>query len=355
VSLRKGLIIFIILVFGGNALILFKTVDSGTIKTILSANKSYLVAALFLLALVWTLDTVRLCALARSAQENISFKFGMILTWINYFGGAVTPMQTGGGAFQVYAMYKRGIPIGKGIAITMIRTTLTLLLLSMLVPLSLLIDSSIIGGSNFIKGIVGYVFVVVFVLWTFIAFTIYRPDLIKKAAQGFALWLKRFKIIKKERILPWSRWISRETDNYTLNIKLSLSVGKWNFLFAAVCTVFHQIALLSILPCLMLAMGLPLNFAQVIITQAIFIFAIYFIPTPGASGVAEIGGAAVFTTLMAENMAGVMAIMWRFFTEYISILMGIITVIHMIGWGLSEDIYNKADKAEETPENIDNG
>jgi uncharacterized protein (TIRG00374 family) len=331
--------------------ILYKTVDRDTINTVISANKLYLIVALLVVFLAWTWDAARFCALARSAQEKVSFKLGLILTWVNYFACAVTPMQTGGGPVQVYMIYKRGIPIGKGIAITMMRTMLTVLLLTLIVPLSLVIDPSIINQSSFVKGIVGYVFAVVFLTWGFIAFTIFRPDLVKKLGKGITIWLKRFKIIKKERILPWSRWISRETDNYSLNIKLSFTVGKWEFLLAVLCSGLHLITIFSVLPCLMLAMGMPFNYTQTILTQAIFMFAIYFIPTPGASGVAEVGGAAIFTTLMAENMAGVMAILWRFFTEYISIIMGIVIVIRIIGWGVTESIH-KASNDEESEEGV---
>jgi uncharacterized protein (TIRG00374 family) len=260
-------------------------------------------------------------------------------------------MQSGGGPFQVYLLYKYGTPIGKGIAITMIRTMLTVLLLSIVVPLSLIIDPSILEQSYFVKGVVKYVFMAIITTWAFIAFTVLRPDLIKKMGQAFTIWLKRFKIIKKERVLPWSRWIARETDNYSLNIKLSFSTGKWYFVLAVIFSGLHLFTIFSILPCIMLAIGLPFNFTQTIITQAIFMFVLYFIPTPGASGVAEVGGAAIFTTLMAENMAGIMAITWRFFTEYLSIFMGVMVVIRLLGWGVTEDIY-KADKTSDTEENV---
>ena len=348
------LIIFIILAFGGNAIVLLKTVDKQTIDTILDANKLYLLAAFLLVLLSWAWDTVRFCALARAANEKVSLKLGLVLTWLHYFGCAVTPMQSGGGPFQVYVLYKRGIPIGKGIAITMIRTMLTVLLLSIIVPLSLFIDSSILDQSMFIKGIVGYVFVVIFLTWAFIAFTIIRPDLLKKVGQGFTIWLKRFRIIKKESVLPWSRWISRETDNYSMNIKLSFSSGKWSFIFAVICSGLHLLTIFSVLPCLMLAMGLPFSFTQTILTQAIFMFVLYFIPTPGASGVAEIGGAAIFTNLMAENMAGIMAITWRFFTEYLSIFMGVMIVIRLLGWDNTENIIYKTNKPLEPQKRAEN-
>ena len=350
-SLRKGLIIFIILAFGGNAVILLKTVDRHTVSTIFTADKLYLLAALLLVFLSWGWDATRFCALTRAAGEKASLKLGLVLTWLHYFGCAVTPMQSGGGPFQVYMLYKRGIPVGKGIAITMLRTMLTVFLLSIIVPLSLIIDPGVINESRFVKGVLKYVFTVIFMTWGFIAFTILRPDLVKRAGKSFTIWLNRFKIIKKERVLPWSRWISRETDNYSLNIRLSFSTGKWEFIFAVICSGLHLLTVFSVLPCLMRAMGMPFNYTQTIITQAIFMFTLYFIPTPGASGVAEIGGAAIFTTLMAENMAGIMAFMWRFLTEYLSIFMGVIIVIHMLGWGATEEIYKAADAVGKTEEN----
>lgn len=345
-SLRKGLIIFILLAFGGNAIILFKTVDADTIKTILNADKLYMLLALFLVFLAWTFDATRFCALARSAQEKVSFKLGLILTWLHYFGCAVTPMQSGGGPFQVYVLYKKGIPIGKGIAITMLRTMLTVLLLSIIVPLSLFIDSGVLDGSGFLKGIVGYVFTVIFATWAFIAFTVMRPDLVKRVGMWVITWMARLKLIKKKRVLPWCRWLSCETDNYSMNIKLSFGVGKWEFLFAVVCSALHLLTLFSILPCLMLAVGLPFNFVQTLLTQAIFMFVLYFIPTPGASGVAELGGARLFTTLMPVNMAGVMAFTWRFFTEYLAIFMGVMVVIKLLGWGVTEQLHRE--EAKET-------
>lgn len=345
-SLRKGLIIFIILAFGGNAYILFNTVNHHTITALINSNKLYLLVALFLVLMAWSCDAARFCALARSAQEKVAFKLGLILTWLHYFGCAVTPMQSGGGPFQVYVLYKRGISIGKGIAITMLRTMLTVLLLSLIVPISILVDPEVLNGSSFLGGVVGYVFVVIFLTWIFIGFTILRPDLVKKTGKVFVLWLKRLHLIKSYKIFSWSRWIERETDNYSMNFKLSFSVGKKEFALAIVFSAMHLFLLFSVLPCLMLSIGLPFNFAQTMITQAIFMFVLYFIPTPGASGVAELGGAQLFATLMSPHMAGIMAVIWRFFTEYLAIFMGVVVVIKLLGWGVTENIYKEQDNGD---------
>jgi hypothetical protein len=96
----------------------------------------------------------------------------------------------------------------------------------------------------------------------------------------------------------------------------------------------------SVLPCLIAAMGLPFHYMQAVLAQAVFMFLLYFVPTPGASGVAEGGGAAVFGLLVPWNMAGVTAVAWRFFTEYLAIAMGVLVAVRLLGWGVSENLYH---------------
>ena len=150
-SLRKGLIFFILFTFMGNAYILGKSVDQGTIRSILHADKRYLLAALGLLFATWGCDAGRFYALVRAARERLSFGWCLVLTWLHYFGCAVTPMQSGGGPFQVYVLYKKGIPVGNGIEITMIRTMLTVLILTLFVPVVLIFDPTIMEGNRFLK------------------------------------------------------------------------------------------------------------------------------------------------------------------------------------------------------------
>ncbi|MBQ6775571.1 MAG: flippase-like domain-containing protein [Synergistaceae bacterium] len=342
-SLRRGLIIFILLAFGVGALIIFRSVDRETVRSLLAANKMKLLLALLVVFAAWVFDAGRFCALAFAAHEKVSFPFGVVLTWLNYFGSAVTPMQSGGGPFQVYALYKRNIPVGKGIAITLMRTMLTILILTLAVPIALMLDPDILEGSPFLKGLVSYVFVVILATWAFVAFTIARPELIKKLCRVIIMWLRRFNFMRsRRRVIKIFQWLDREIDNYILNFRLAFNTGKLWVVLAVVLSILHLLALFSVLPVLMSAVGLPFRYAQTIAVQAVFMFILYFVPTPGASGVAEGGGALLYSILMPSNMAGVMSLICRFFTDYISIFMGVVVVVRMLGWGVSENLHKGA-------------
>ena len=342
-SLRKGLIIFILLAFGVNALIIFRSVDHDTIHSLLAANKLKLLLALLVVFVAWLCDAGRFCALAVAAHEKVSLSLGIVLTWLNYFGSAVTPMQSGGGPFQVYALYKKGIPVGKGIAITLMRTMLTILILTLAVPVALMLDPDILDGSPFLKGLVSYVFIVILATWAFVAFTIIKPETIKHLAHSIVMWLRRFNFMKSNRmVIKIIQWLDREIDNYILNFRLAFSTGKLWVALAVMLSVLHLLALFSVLPVLMSAVGLHFRYIQTIAVQAVFMFILYFIPTPGASGFAEGGGALLYSILMSANMAGVMAIICRFFTDYLSIFMGVVVVVRMLGWGVSENLHKGA-------------
>ena len=342
-SLRKGLIIFILLAFGMGALIIFRSVDRETIRSLLAADKLKLLLALFVVFIAWICDAGRFCALSYAAHEHVSFPLGIVLTWLNYFGSAVTPMQSGGGPFQVYALYKKGIPVGKGIAITLMRTMLTILILTLAVPTVMMLDPEILEGSPFLKGLVFYVLIVILATWAFVVFTIMKPEMIKKLARVVVMWLRRFRFMKSNRtVVKIVQWLDREIDNYILNFRLAFHSGKMWVFTAVILSVLHLLALFSVLPVLMSAVGLPFRYTQTIAVQAVFMFILYFVPTPGASGVAEGGGALLYSVLMPENMAGIMSLICRFFTDYISIFMGVIVVVRMLGWGVSENLHKGA-------------
>ena len=46
-------------------------------------------------------------------------------------------------------------------------------------------------------------------------------------------------------------------------------------------------------------------------------------------------------------MAGVMAIAWRFFTEYLAIGMGVVVAVKLLGWGVTKELYDQEPPVEE--------
>lgn len=340
-SLRKGLVIFLLCTFGVSVFVLLTSVDRRTFTLLFEADKRVLLIALILVVMAWCCDALRFCAVARAASERISFRLGLILTWLHYFGCAVTPMQTGGGPFQIYVLYKGKMPIGKGVAITLTRTLLSMLLLGLVVPLAVILEPELLRGHHILTGFFSYVVIFVLFSWTLVVISLLRPQIIKRWGQIIILLLKKIGLVKPRSVLFMIRRINREIDNYNMNFRLFFTSGRSFFIKAVLFSFLHLLFLFSVLPVLIWSVGLEFNYVQTILAQGVFMFILYFVPTPGASGFAEAGGAIIFSLLVPWNIAGIMALAWRFFTEYLAILMGALVAVRMLGWGMTEEIFRK--------------
>ena len=335
---RKGIALFVGISLAVSGAVLASSADRSTLDLLLSAKPSGILLVLLLVVLAWSVDALRFCSLARAADERISFRLGVRLTFLNYFGSAITPMQSGGGPFQVYVLYKNSVPIGKGVAITLTRTLLTLFILGFVVPVAIVTTPEFLAGHHLMQGVFSYVVLFVLLTWGLVVLSLVRPQTVKRLGTTLILFLKRMGFVKPRAVLRTVRRLNHEIDNYSENFRLFFSTGRRYFVFALLCSFVHLLLLFSVLPLLIWSVSLPVHYAQAIMAQSLFLFVLYFVPTPGGSGVAEGGGAILFRLLVPWNMAGVMAIGWRFFTEYLAIGLGAIVALRLLGWGLADEL-----------------
>ena len=87
----------------------------------------------------------------------MSLRCTLSVVWINYFGSAITPMQSGGGPFQVYLLYRNGVSVGKSVAITLVRTLQVLFLLAMVVPYSMIAEPDLLQKNTYLRWYASYV------------------------------------------------------------------------------------------------------------------------------------------------------------------------------------------------------
>ena len=69
-TLRKGLVLFLLLSFGVSAIVLVSSVDAGTWRTIVNADWRLLLVALMFVLAAWCCDAIRFIALAKSAGRG---------------------------------------------------------------------------------------------------------------------------------------------------------------------------------------------------------------------------------------------------------------------------------------------
>ena len=347
-TVRKSFTIFICIVIVSITSVLFLSIDSATFDVLENTNPVLLSLAVLLVVLGWCLDACKFIFLARAAGEYLSFRQTISVVWINYFGSAITPMQSGGGPFQVYLLYKNGVSVGKSVAITLVRTLQVIFILSLIIPFSIVSEADFIERHIMLKWFVVYVLIFIVIASFLLTVSIVRPHLIKRWSNGFLVRMKRIGILKPRLLLGAARWASREIDNYSTNIRLFQSTGKYWFMLSVLTSVVHLWVYLSIMPCLIMAAGFHVEYMQCMLAESLLLFLLYFVPTLGGSGAAEGGAAAVFGLFVPWNLAGVMAIAWRLISEYTGIALGTAVAIKLLGWGGAEKVM------KEESERLDN-
>ncbi|EHM10103.1 hypothetical protein TheveDRAFT_0973 [Thermanaerovibrio velox DSM 12556] len=343
-TVRKGLSLFLIVAACVSIGTILATTDGETIELILKTDKTRLAIAFSLVPLIWIFDSLRFSSLIRASGNRIPLRLSLMLVWINYFGCAITPMQSGGGPFQIYILYKNGVPVGKGVAVTLVRTMLTLLVLGLAIPATMVMSPDILFGRSILRDLAIYVASALGLIWLVVTISLVRPVFVKRASAIFTLLLKRIGLVKPQRVLKIVRHVNAEVDIYNENMRAFWAQGKRYVLLGALFTFCQQLVQLSVLPCLIWAMGLPVEYVKSILIQALLLFALYFIPTPGGSGAAEGGGAAAFRLLVPGNLAGLLAVLWRVITEYTGVLLGTIMVIKLLGLNMADDLISRTEE-----------
>lgn len=354
-TVQKSFSIFVLIVASSVAGVLFFSMDKSTFTVLKNADPVLLACAVGLVVTGWLLDALKFKVLARAAGEKLSLKCTLEVVWINYFGCAITPMQSGGGPFQIYLLYKNGVSVGKSIAITLVRTLQILFLLALIVPFSLIADPEILKKYIYMRWYVCYVVIFVGISAFLLVVSVIKPQWIKHWTNAVLVWVKRIGILKPKYLMSAVRWINKEIDAYNANIKLFTSSGKWWFILSIGLAIVHLIVYMSIMPCLILAAGFQVNYIQCILAESLLLFMLYFVPTPGASGAAEGGAAAVFRLFVPWNIAGVMAVTWRLISEYTGIALGAYIIIKMLGWGGANRVMKQEDNAIENTEKAEEG
>ncbi len=337
-TVRKSFTFFISIVVVSIVGVLFFSIDAATFDVLENTNPVLLSVAVLLVVIGWCLDACKFIFLARAAGEYLSFSQTIKVVWINYFGSAITPMQSGGGPFQIYLLYKNGVSVGKSVAITLVRTLQIIFLLALIIPFSIFSEADFIEKHVMLKWFAVYVLLFIVLASFLLIISITRPHWIKRWSNGFLVRMKRLGILKPRLLLGAARWSSREIDNYSTNIRLFRSTGKYWFILSVLTAVVHLWVYLSIMPCIILAAGFHVEYMQCMLAESLLLFLLYFVPTLGGSGAAEGGAAAVFGLFVPWNLAGVMAVVWRLISEYTGIALGTAVAIRSLGWGGAEKV-----------------
>ena len=277
-----------------------------------------------LLSVYFLFDTLRFFYVLKALKIDIGIGYMLKLTFINIFISNITPFATGGGFVQIYFLTKKNVPLGKAVAASTIRTLLATILLFAAAPAASAANLKLYEQLNLSSSYVFWAVLIVFYgsigLFVFLMFKNVR--LVKYGFYRLLKFFERRKVISRTRTIKTYRSFASELGGFKSSIRLFLKGDKLCIFLAAAYTVMFLLSLFMFPALLTGAMGYQIPLTNIIKTQTIVTFLTYFAPTPGASGVAEVGFALLFSDMVTAGDVAALTLSWRFFTIYIGVFLG---------------------------------
>lgn len=279
-----------------------------------------------LFVLYFLLDALRFLYVMKTLQINSTLGYLVKLAFINMFLSNITPFATGGGFAQIYFLNKKDISIGDATAVTTIKTVLPIIFFFITTPIILITDKNLLNivpsGNNLI-----YILALI-LIYILAAYGFYKilknTNIIKRSLTKILTLLESKKIISANKAESYRNKSSVEIDSFALNIK-RFACGKKLYIFLSVLSMILYLFILFMFPVVLIrGVSSSISISQIISIQILLTFVTYFAPTPGATGLAEGGFTLMFSNFVGGNYIVSLTFLWRFFTMYLGMLIGLI-------------------------------
>lgn len=249
-------------------------------------------------------------------------------TIIGQYFNCITPCASGGQPMQAYYFVKFGVPLGNALTALLSRFIVYQFVLTVYSAVTLAAGFKTEGKLLIEGGLMPFVLigfaintgVIIFLLMI----ALWKKGTVK-AANGIITLLAKIRIVKNP--MRWRLYFTREVNKFHNNFKF-IKKNAWVIVKATFFTAVQLLLYLNI--SYLLYRGFfpepEMFWGRIITYQAYVLMFSSFMPLPGAMGAAELGYAGFFKKIFGDY-TGAATMLWRIFTFYLPILVGI---VHML-------------------------
>ena len=324
-KLMKRLTILFAFVVLISVAVIYFTFDIRALEYLTMFKPQCILLALGCLAVGLFFDGLRLITLSDVTGAKLTLKQVVNVVLSNYFLALVTPGASGGAIAQIMFMRKAGVPVAKATVVVLVRTVMSIFFLILLVPVVLHNDSDI--GEWMAPSVimtVSVLFTSLPVLVFFLMRTQYPEKWLDKLTSKFSYTTRQNCFI----------WYEEFKNAFKIMAKHPVKV-----LRAFIESGLSLLGIYATVPAFFTGLNnFSFDLFEVMGRMILLNLVLYFSPTPGGSGVAEVGFVALFSNILPDGVVGIMAVMWRFAAEYLPFLLGAFVSIRAFG----ADVMNMA-------------
>lgn len=340
-TLRRTLEIFgLVSVLGLVAtLVIYRANVGAFFRTLLHLQWGWVVAAVGLASLDWFGGGLRLWVALRHVYPEAPLKGSIIAGGFNTWGSYLTPSQTGGGPFMIWALTRHQVPLPAATISTFITFVGTVVFFSVAGPIAIVLGAGrslaqhgipIVNVSlyDLFKASIG----MFLLIGAAMLVVVLAPTTIRNLVHGVATRVERRRPALGHRIDRLRDGIDEARDAL---VKFFRGRG-WLALLGTVLLspATHANKLLAGYVVLR-TLGIHANFTDVLLVQILIAFLLYFAPTPGGSGAAELLSAALMSIYIDDPaLRPSYTMLWRLTTSYLTVATGSLVFWRWVRGGL---------------------
>lgn len=297
----------------------------------------WMLAGLVLASADWLGGGLRLWVVAREIHPRPPLR-GMILAGgMSAWGAYITPLQSGAAPMMIYTMRRFGVPVPVGVTSALMTFIATVAFFAIAGPLAIALGAGrSLGAKGNLLGLSLYdlflgslgIFAGLGVLMVII---IVFPELVRDLIHRLTEYAGRRSHRVALRLARLRNGIDRAHESV---VAFNTPRGWLAIVWATILSgPSHANKLLAGYVALR-AIGIEAQFVDVLLVQTLITFLLYFAPTPGASGIAELISALIMAAYVPKALTPVYTLLWRLTLSYYTIGFGFIVFSRWVRQGL---------------------
>ncbi len=327
--------------------LLFVDKLENVLNALRNINPIFLVVCILFMLGYWLCESATVHVILKALHPRARFWHTWLDPIIGQYFNCITPCASGGQPMQAYYFVQLGVPLGAGLTALLSRFIVYQFVLTAYSVFTLVVGFNQFGGDLSQKGLMPFV-LIGFVINTAVIVFLLSIALWKngtvKAANGIITLLTKMHIVKKP--MHWRLYFTREVNKFHENFKF-LKKNVWIIVKSCFFTFIQLTLYLSISYVLYRGFGVEgESLLKIISYQAYVLMISSFIPLPGAMGAAELGYSGFFRDMFGAY-TGVSTMLWRIFTFYLPILVGMGFMLTLKNKGIEAPDKVDMDKMEQ--------
>lgn len=341
--LRRGLELFAVISLTGVILLVaYYAIRFGDRVDVLLApflrlHWGWVAVGLVLASMDWIGGGFRLWICARHVHPGVRLKDMILAGGFGAWGSYLTPFQSGSAPMAMWVMRRVGIPLPEAVTSIFVTFVATVAFFAIAGPLAVVLGAGkSLAQHGLVLGITLYdLFKTSLAIFGLIGLlmlsALFVPGLVKRLIQRLAVRIARRSPRAGARMETLSTGVDRAHE---CMVAFGSPKGLLTLLAAIVISgpshankLFAGYVTLRIL-------GIPADFTDILLLQTLISFLLYFAPTPGASGLAELISAAVMSIYVSRELMPSYTLIWRFINSYATVIVGSLIFWYWLRRGL---------------------